>query len=79
MTHSQTKLAQQQEEAEKKLDVSQMPDTIAKRGTPLPNLPNDPDRNQVSVDQTTLASNVSKPSMPKSQAEIFYSSLANSF
>lgn len=49
MTHSQTKLAQQQEEAKKKLDAPQMPVTIAKRGTALPSLPNDSAKNQVLI------------------------------
>lgn len=79
MCRSQTKLAQQQEEAEKKLDVPQMSVTIAKRGTPLPSLPNDLAKNQLSADQTILASTFLKSNMPKSQAKIFNSSLANSF
>ena len=44
MTCSQTKLSQQQEDAENKLDVPQMPTPIVEKGIPLPYLPNDPSK-----------------------------------
>lgn len=80
MTHSQTRLAQQDEEAKAKNNV-QLLVTIAKRGTPLPTFPKDAVKNQVS-NFPNVSSNEPKTSLsnPKSQIEHTTSpSLAKSF
>ena len=49
MTHSLKKMAQQENEAVKKMDAAQMPVTIAKKGTTMPSQPTDPTINQVLI------------------------------